>query len=115
MTNHRTVSEVYPSPWLQVVDLKEHAVQVTIDQVSVKDLRQMDGSTVPKIVLRFRGKEKALACNKTQALALADLIGTEEFGQWTGATVMLVPGKAPNGKATIAVMASSGVNHAPLG
>lgn len=108
--NYRLVSEVYPSPWLRREDLKGRSVRVTIERVTVKSLHQVDGSEADKIVLSFRGTSKALACNKTQARTLAGLLGTEEFGEWTGAAIVLTPGQAPNGKATIVITAPASSN-----
>lgn len=93
----------YQSPWLKAEDLQGRAVAVTIDRVAVEDIRQRDGSREPRVVVAFRGKGKRLICNKTQAMTLADLAKTEEFGRWPGLTVTLAPGRTPSGQATVLI------------
>ena len=96
--------QAYTSPWLKAADLQGRPVTVTIDSVDVEDIRQMDGRTEARIVLRFQGKSKRLICNKTQALAIADLARTEEFGRWVGLTLILQPAKTRAGQYTINVL-----------
>jgi len=93
----------YQSPWLKADDLQGRAVAVVVDRVTVEDIRQRDGSREPRVVVAFKGKGKRLICNKTQAMTLADLAKTEEFGRWPGLTVTLAPGRTPSGQATILI------------
>ena len=98
-----TVSELYPSPWLHATDLAGHRARVTIEGVSVEDIRQRDGGTAPKAVLTFAGKTKRLILNKTQCEALVECTGTERLAAWAGHSVVLTEGRAPNGKPTITI------------
>ena len=98
-----TVSELYPSPWLRADDLQGRTVTVTVGRVAIEDIRQRDGETQPRAVLAFAGKRKRLILNKTQCEAMASATGSERFDDWTGATVTLRPGTAPNGKPTVIV------------
>ena len=59
----------------------------------------------PRLILRFHGKKLALACNKTQAAALEQITGTDDYTKWIGHTVALSPNRAHNGKDTIAISA----------
>lgn len=93
----------YQSPWLKAEDLQGRPVAVTIEKVTVEDIRQRDGSREPRVVVAFRGKSKRLICNKTQAMTLADLAKTEEFTRWPGLTVVLATGRTPSGQATILI------------
>lgn len=99
----RTVSEVYPSEWLHAANLMGRSVSVTIDKAVVEEFRQKDGKMEGRIVVAFRGAQKRLVCNKTQAIAIAAVAGTEEFGKWAGVKVLLSPGRARNGMDTILI------------
>ncbi len=99
----RTVSDVYPSPWLRPEDLAGAARRVVVEGVDVDKFRTPDGKKEEKVVVSFVGKQKRLICNVTQARALAEIAGSEEIDRWAGLTVVLTPARASNGKATIAV------------
>jgi len=101
----RTVSEVYPSKWLRAVDLQGRPARVQIVAVDVQDFRQRDGSQEARIVISFARKHRRLVCNRTQAQALAEILGTEEFERWIDRDVILAPGRAPNGQQTIVITA----------
>ncbi len=103
MSQKRTVSDVYPSPWLRPEDLAGAARRVQVESVDVQGFRQRDGSTQEKIVVGFVGKQKRMICNVTQARALAEIAGSEEIDRWAGVQVVLTPARASNGKLTIAV------------
>ena len=78
-TPPRTVSDLFPSKWLKAEDLDGRPHTVRIVDVTVESLRQPDGSSKPAAVLTFERASKRLILNKTQATALADLLGTEVF------------------------------------
>ncbi|MBK8211606.1 MAG: hypothetical protein IPK78_18275 [Rhodospirillales bacterium] len=99
----RTVSDVYPSPWLRAEDLGGAARKVVIEAVDVQGFRQRDGATAEKVVVSFARATKRLICNVTQARALAEICGTEEIDGWRGQQVVLTAARASNGKLTIAV------------
>lgn len=99
----RSVADIYPSPWLRADDLRGHSARVQVSEAMVEELRQRDGSKETKIVLSFMGKQKKLALNKTQAMAMVKITGSEYYEDWPGAVIMLSPAQAPNGQATIAI------------
>ena len=101
--NGRTVSDVYPSPWLRAEDLAGAARRVQIEGVDVESFRQPNASKEERVVVRFVAKQKRLICNVTQARALAEIAGSEEIDRWAGMQVVLTPARATNGKLTIAV------------
>jgi len=103
MATPTTVSELFPRVWLKSSDLGGRAVTVKIAGVKVEELRQLNGEKAPKVVLTFEGKKLRLACNKTQAIAIGRIAGSERFADWVGFTVVLSPGMAQNGKPTIIV------------
>ncbi len=99
--------QAYQSPWLKASDLQGRSVTVTVEKATVEEVRTQDGSKEMKIVVVFKGKAKKLIANKTQALTLADLAKTEEFGRWSGLTVVLEPAKTRNGQETINIRPAS--------
>ena len=107
----RTVSDVYPSPWLRPEDLAGAARRVQVEEVTVESFRQPNGASQEKIVVAFVGKKKRLICNVTQARALAEVSGSDEIDRWRGLVVVLTPARASNGKATIAVHRAEGGDH----
>ena len=98
--------KAYTSPWLKASDLQGRAVTVTVERATVEEVRQQDGTKQSRVVVSFRGKEKRMICNKTQALALADVAHTEEFGRWSGLTVILEPARTRSGQETINIRRS---------
>ena len=107
--NPRTVSDLFPSPWLKAEDLAGRAVVVKIVAAQVETLRQFDGTQAPKLVLTFENAKKRLIVNKTQAKRLAEVTKTEAFDAWAGHRVTLKPAVAQNGKPTV------GIDPAPAG
>ena len=107
----RTVSDVYPSPWLRPEDLAGAARRVQVEAVTVESFRQQNGTSEERIVVAFVGKQKRLICNVTQARALAEVSGSEAIDDWRGLHVVLTPARATNGKATIAVHRAAGGDH----
>lgn len=101
--SRRSVSDLYPSPWLKAEDLRGHSARVQISEAAVEEVRQRDGTSQAKIILSFMGKTKRLILNKTQAVAMVSITGSEYYDDWPGSVVMLSPARAPNGQNTIAI------------
>lgn len=105
-----TVSQLFPSKWLRAGDLPETGTRVKVATAELENIRRPDGEERLAIVLSFtaggRPCQKRLACNKTQAMAASEVLGTEEFSRWPGHDLLLVPGRASNGKATVVVKAA---------
>ncbi len=53
--------------------------------------------------MHFHGKKLALCCNKTQAGALVDITGTDDFTKWAGHTVTLTPARIDRERMTITI------------
>ncbi len=51
------------------------------------------GDDGDKPVIYFRGKDRALVCNKTNAASIAELLGDDEMDNWGGYRICLVPAK----------------------
>lgn len=84
-----SVKDLYPSKsgYLKSEDLKGRAVKVTIEAASVVSF-----DNGQKLCLSFKGKEKKLTLNKTNAGILADSFGDDE-DSWPGREIELYPDK----------------------
>jgi hypothetical protein len=100
----KTVSELFPSKYIACEDLQGKTFSLIVHDVSFEVVRdKFSQQDETKACVWFVGAEKGLLLNKTQAMALAQIAGTEEFSKWVGVKVILRPGRAPNGKLTIVV------------
>jgi hypothetical protein len=79
------IGDAFPSKYLKAKDLQGQEVPLVIDSVTVEDIGSGD-----KAVIRFRGKEKGLVCNKTNGLMIAAVYGEETDG-WVGKDLILYP------------------------
>ncbi len=76
------------SQWLKAEDLQGAKPIVTIESAEVKE-NTYNGETKSQIVLTFRGKDKCLGLNFTNASRIAELTGTENFDDWVGVSLKL--------------------------
>lgn len=85
------LNDAYPSKYISAADLNGQDVTVTIDGV---DLEEFDGDNrnkERKLVLRFRGKKKAMVCNKTNANTIAKVLGSDDTDDWIGKSITIGP------------------------
>lgn len=82
------IGSAFPGQYIKAADLQGKRVQVVIDRVEMEDI---GGETKP--VLHFRGKERGLVLNKTNANAIWGITGSDETDEWGGVTVVLYPSK----------------------
>lgn len=95
-----TVSDLFPREHLVAADLNG-PVTATIAAVEIREFHVSAGQPAEaKLVIRFAKARRFLICNKTNALALMQITGTEIFADWVGASVQLVP-TTYRGKPTI--------------
>lgn len=66
------ISEEFPSKYLKSSDLKGQEVRVTMGRVEREEIGQDK-----KLVLYFKGKEKGMVLNKTNANAIGDFYGDD--------------------------------------
>lgn len=83
------ISEAFPSNFLKADDLRGQPVIVTIDSAAVEEIGQ-GRDKERKLIIGFRGKEKKLICNKTNAGTIGKLYG-DETEAWLGQKITLVP------------------------
>lgn len=88
-----TVDELFPSKWLKADDLRGEDVRLTIQSVDVEEVGK---ERERKAVAQFKGTDKALALNKTNFIAIADLHG-DNSDDWGGKPIILYPDRVPFG------------------
>jgi hypothetical protein len=88
---------LYGSKYLSAADLRGEQKRVTIDDVTIADFRQKDGSSRKKVVLTFGGEFKPMVVNKTNAAKLAQAFGKKWTG-WVGNAVELYTELTPVGE-----------------
>lgn len=93
------VSAMYDK-WLK----SEHLRGPVVARVTMAEIAQFDNKNgkEAKYVIHFyeRGL-KPMILNKSNAVAMVEITGTDDEQQWCNATVMLTPSKLANGNGTI--------------
>lgn len=79
------VSDAFPSKWLSAADLGGRNVQVVIDRVEMESVAKGEP---PKPVLYFKGKNKGLVLNKTNAKTIAHEYG-DDTDDWRDCEIVL--------------------------
>jgi hypothetical protein len=77
-----SVKDLFPSKYLSAKDLDDEDLIVTIKRVEEEEVGQGDKKE-DKYVLYFKGVEKGMVLNKTNANTLAALLG-DETDDWIG-------------------------------
>ena len=84
------LNEAFPSNFLKADDLNGKQCTMTIESAEVEEIGQ-GNEKASKLVLAFRGAEKKLVCNVTNAKTIAKVLGTDETDDWIGQRITLVP------------------------
>ena len=82
------VSEAFPSNFLKVDDLQNRRVRLTIESVAIEEV---GGDSKP--VVHFRGKDRGLVLNKTNAAMIEEITRTDEMDDWPGTEIILYPAR----------------------
>jgi len=87
-----TIDDIYASSskFLRAADLQKTKVIVEISGFSVETMKGDDGDK-KQIALQFKGKEKVLGLNKTNAQRIAAHSGSNKPEDWIGAKIKLIP------------------------
>lgn len=80
-------NDMFPSKYLKASDLGDHKPVVVISNIELENLGSEEAPD-KKPVLYFKGKDKGLACNKTNWNTLISLYGQETDG-WIGKAIKL--------------------------
>lgn len=87
------VELLFPSRFLKCLDLEGKPLELTIAAVTVEELQMTGGKKERKPVVYFEERaDKALVMNKTNAMAIASLLGPETDA-WAGKKITLIPSK----------------------
>lgn len=81
------VNNVYPSKYLKASDLQGRTIKV---EIATAAMEKMGNDT--KLVIYFKGKEKGMVLNKTNAQQIAAVYSPNTDG-WLGKEIKLYPGK----------------------
>lgn len=98
------INDLFPRKWLAPTDLAGRTVTVTIQAVTLETVRNpRTQEQERKLCVAFKGAQKRMLCNKTQALAIADAVGAPDTDAWPARRITLSAGVAPNRQPTIVV------------
>jgi len=95
------VRTLYDKEYLYAFDLQGKDVTVVIESVKGGTLVGTGGKSNKKPVMRFKGKEKALALNITNARIIAALYGGFDANLWIGKAITLYPTTTTFGSQTV--------------
>jgi len=93
------VLSMFDSQYLHEFDLLGKDVIVEIDRVVQGNLTAQGGRTQKKPVVYFKGKERGLALNKTNARTIISMYGTATE-DWVGKLICLFPTQTQFGSET---------------
>lgn len=80
------INDAFPSNYLKASDIRGSEPVVTIDHVAFEPVgRQKE----MKAVLYFKGKEKGVVLNKTNAMKITSLSGSPNTEDWDGVRIRL--------------------------
>lgn len=85
--NSMNMNQAFPSNYLKASDLQGKKIKVIIDRV---EMGEFDNGNKP--VLMFKGKDKGLVLNKTNAMVISASYGPES-DEWAGKELCIYPAK----------------------
>lgn len=88
-----TVTEAFPSLYIEAGDLDGKERTLTIESVEGKhEGKGTDGKAFVKPLIKFKGAKKGLVLNKTNAKRIRDYLGYgNDMDTWVGRPVTLYP------------------------
>jgi hypothetical protein len=94
------LSEIYGGNYMKAEDIAGREVNVVIEEVSI----MKDKDDKKKAVLHFKGKDKTLPVNVTNANMIEELLGTDDTDDWVGQRICLYTTKVDfQGKRVLAI------------
>ena len=82
------INDAFPSKYLKAADLKGKPVALTIKETKSENV----GDDL-KLVVYFKGTDKGLVLNKTNAKSFALVTGSADTDDWSGKKITLYPTK----------------------
>ncbi len=95
------VRQLFDKEYLYAYDLQGKDVTVVIESVKGGTLVGTGGKSNKKPIVRFKGKEKALGLNITNARIIAGLYGGFDAEKWIGQAITLYPTTTTFGSQTV--------------
>lgn len=95
------VRKLFDKAYIYAYDLEGRDITVTIERVAGGTLVGTGGKSNKKPVVYFKGTEKGLALNITNARVIASLYGGFESSLWIGKRVTLYPTTTTFGAQTV--------------
>jgi len=82
----------FPSDYLKAADLNGAPVTVTIKNYELEEIKdKQTGKSVKKPILAFKGTDKRLVLNITNAKKIAQALMSPEMDDWIGRKIVLYP------------------------
>jgi len=82
------VNDAFPSKYLKSTDLQGRRATVKINSVSMQRIGDDE-----KLMVFFEGKAKGLVLNKTNAVMIAEIVGSDDTDAWPGVAIVIYPTK----------------------
>lgn len=82
------ISEAFPSKYLSAADFEEGDETLTIKEIGIEEVGQGKDKE-QKLFIEFKGKDKGLICNKTNANTIAKVLGSDDTDDWVGQRITL--------------------------
>lgn len=95
------VRTMFDKEFLYAYDLQGRDVTVVIEAVKGGTLTGTGGKSNKKPIVKFKGKEKGLALNITNARTIAGLYGGFDSEKWVGKAITLYPTTTTFGSQTV--------------
>lgn len=90
------INSAFKSNYLKHTDLAGKRVIVTMERVEIETVGQGQEAE-EKPVLYFKGHDRGLVLNKTNAYSISEIVGSEETDEWAGHRIVLHPDKTMYG------------------
>ena len=82
------IGDAFPSNYVKASDLKGNEAVVVIDRIAFEAVGR---TKEMKAVAYFKGKDKGLVLNKTNAMKIANLAGSQMTEDWPGTRIKIYP------------------------
>ena len=92
------INDAFPSNYLKASDIQGATPIVTIDHVAFEAVGR---ERLMKAVVYFKGKDKGVILNKTNATKIAQIAGSQQTEDWTGTRIMLYATETEFGGETV--------------
>ena len=80
------INDAFPSKFIKAPDLQGARIKLVIDAVEMQTIGQDQ-----KVVVKFVGKSKGLVLNKTNAVTISEIAGSDDTDQWLGVAIVIYP------------------------